>query len=170
MRNFKKLFFLSLFFVLYACFNQVDTITISKSGKIKLVSTIEITVESEKDVVKDAIKSRIKTLKDEGWKVSYKWEKRSKPYQIKVTASNTLQQLYEYQSKTKKSSSFGVNIYKKFSDKRYAISFDILKDANNRILNLNKKSLPLYRIGENDKLYKLRNIKSKTDYYVLLDK
>lgn len=169
MRSLKKIFFISLFFVLYACFDQVDDVTIYKSGKIELVTTIEITdKEADRDKVKEEIKARVKSLKKEGWKVSYKWKRKSKPYKIKFTASNNLNKLYEYQQETEGENPSGVYIYKKFSEKQYVISFDILESANNRTLNLSKNSLSLYRKNENDKLEEFRKIESEKYYYVFL--
>jgi hypothetical protein len=169
MRSLKKIFFVSLFLVFIACFNQVDEVTISKSGKIELVTTIEITdKEADRDKVKEEINARVKSLKKEGWTVSYKWKSKSKPYKIKFTASNNLNKLYEYQKETEGVNPSGVYIYKKFSEKQYVISFDLLESANNRILNLSKKSIPLYHMDENDKLKELRRIESEKYYYVFL--
>ncbi len=171
MKNFKKLLLLSLFFIFFACFNQVDDITIFKSGRIEMVTTIEITdKDTDKDKVKEEIKKKVALLKEEGWNVTYKWKKNSKPYKIKFTASNTLNNLYEYQKKTQGDTPSGVYIHKKFADNQYVLSFDLLKDANNRIVNLSSKSLSLYTVDDNDKLKEHRNIKSEKYYYVLLDK
>lgn len=76
MKNLKKLFFLLIFFAFFACFNQVDDVRIFKSGRIELVTTIEITdKEMDRDRVKEEIKKKIELLKEEGWNVSYKWKK-----------------------------------------------------------------------------------------------
>lgn len=170
MRNIKKLLFVSLFFILNACFNHADDITIYRSGKIELVSTIEITdKEVDKAKVKEKINEKIKLLKEEGWDVSYKWKKKSKPYKIIFTASNNLNKIHEYQVETEGDTPSGIYIYKKFSDKQYVVTFDLLADANNRILNLSSNSLPLYRVNDDGELEATRNIESKKKYYVVLD-
>lgn len=97
-------------------------------------------------------------------------EKKSKPYKIKFTASNTLNKLYEYQKKTGGDTPSGVYIVKKFSETQFVVSFDLIQDANNRVVNLNDKSLSLYDVDENDKLKEFRRIESEKYYYVLLDK
>lgn len=169
MRGFKKIIIFSVFFILYSCFNHTDEVTIYKSGKIELVSTIEITdKETGKADVKEEIKDRINALKKEGWKVSHKWTKKSKPYKIRFKASNNLTTLYNYQKQTKGNTPSGVYITKKFSEKQYVISFDLLKDANNRVINLNNKSISLFRLGDNDDLIESRRIKSEKNYYVFL--
>lgn len=169
MKKLKKIIFVSIFFILYACFNQVDEVTISKSGKIELVTTIEVTAEEvDKKSVQDEIDARVKSLKKAGWKVSYKWKSKSEPYKVKFTISNTLNKLYEYQKKPEDVNPSGVYIYKKFSEKQYVISFDLIKDANNRTINLSKKSVSLYRKYGDNKLKKFRNIESEKYYYVFL--
>jgi hypothetical protein len=170
MKHLKKLFILSLFFLCYACFDQEDDVTIYKSGKIELFTTIEITEESaDIDDVKEEVDSKIELLEKAGWNVSHKWIRKSKPYKIEFTASNTLNKLYEYQKETEGESPSGVYITKKFSDKEYVVTFDLMKDANNRILNLSKNSLSFFSIDENEKLKELRRIKSEKNYYVFLD-
>ncbi|QRM90362.1 hypothetical protein FG167_14320 [Lacinutrix sp. WUR7] len=170
MKNLKKLLFVSLFFILNACFNHADDITIYRSGKIELVSTIEISdKEADKDQVNEEIEKKIAQLKKEGWYVSYKWKKKSKPYKIIFTASNNIDKIHEYQVETEGDTPSGIYIYKKFSDKQYVVTFDLLSDANNRILNLSRNSLPLYRVNDDGKLEFTRNIKSEKKYYVVLD-
>ncbi|WP_159018131.1 hypothetical protein [Algibacter sp. L3A6] len=170
MKNLKKLLIVPLFFILNACFNQVDDITIYRSGKIELITTIEITdKEADKDQVNEEIEKKVAQLKKEGWYVSYKWKKKSKPYKIIFTASNNIDKIHEYQVETEGDTPSGIYISKKFTDKQYVVTFDLLPDANNRSLNLTGNSLPLYRVNDDGKLEATRNIKSEKKYYVVLD-
>ena len=170
MRNIKKLVFVSLFFILNACFNHADDISILPSGKINIKSTIEITdKEADKAKVKEEINEKIKLLKEEGWDVTYAWKKKSKPYKIIFNARNTLDKLYKYQKETDGETPSGIYIYKKFSDKQYVVTFDLLPDANHRLLGLKEYSLPLYLVNDDGELEATRSIKSEKKYYVVLD-
>lgn len=168
MRNFKILSLLSFFVLFCSCFEHEDDVTITKSGNIEVVSTINVKSGDSKTEVQEGINTQLIELKKEGWKISYKWIKESKPFKIKFTATNTLNNLYNYQEKTKGENPSGIYIVKKYAANQYALSFDLLMDADNRLINLNKNSIPFYRIDANDDLKKVSNIESKKNYIVIL--
>jgi len=157
--------------VLNSCFDHHDEITIYNSGRIELVSTIVVTTEEyTKDEVKENIEERVTALKKAGWTVKHKWKKKSHPYKIEFELSNTIHRMYDYHVETEGGSGgSGIYIYKKFSDKQYVISFDLLGDASNRTLTLTNNSIPLYAAGKDNTAEPTRTIKSENRYYMMLD-
>lgn len=169
MKNLKKLLLLPLFLLIVSCFEQEDEVKISESGKIEMISTIIIkNDEADLDYVDSEINVRLKSLKKEGWEVSYKWKKKSRPYEIEFVSTNTLNNLYNYQKKTEGENPSGVYVYKKYSDKLFVISFEFMKDTEKRTIILDSKSLPLYLMNEDEKLVAKRIVTSKKFYHVLL--
>lgn len=170
MKNLKKLLLLPLLFLIVSCFEQEDEVKISKSGKIEMISTIIVkNDEADLDYVASEINVRLKSLKEEGWEVSYKWKKKSRPYEIEFISTNTLNNLYNYQKKTEGENPSGVYIYKKHSEQQYVISFEFMEDTDKRTIILDHKSLPLYLMNKDEKLVAKRDVTSKQFYYVLLD-
>ncbi|MFC6269698.1 hypothetical protein [Frigoriflavimonas asaccharolytica] len=168
MRNLKILALLSLFVLFCSCFEHEDEVTISKTGKIDIVSIIKVNSNESKAEVQEALSHEFTQLKKAGWNVSYRWMTATKPYKIQFVGSNTLNNIYNYIEKTKGENPSGIYVSKKYSDTEFAVTFDLLTDADNRIVRLGKKSLPLYSFADKDKLQSVRNIESKKNYIVIL--
>lgn len=169
MKKLQQLVLLFAMFLLLGCFTQTDIITFYKSGKVELIATIEITDDdATKDKVKEEVEERVKNLKKEGWKVSYKWKKRSKPYKLEFTATNTLKRIHNYNVETEGENPSGIYIYKNFDDEQFVFDIDLLENCESRTITLGKNSLPLYTVEDN-KRKRVYNIESEETYYVFLE-
>ena len=166
-----KISLVGLLFCLTSCFDHDDTFIFHRSGAITMYSTIEITDdEIEKKEVKLEIAKLIKELEDEeGWNIIYKWTKKSKPYKIEFTSTNTIQNLHELHQSPDAYGPAGVFVESKPSESRYIISFEKLENANNRDIRI--LGSPLFKAGDNE-LVKVKNIvdpRTSEYFLVILD-
>lgn len=172
MKNLIRLIPIAFIFILTSCFNHDDQMTISKSGNISVISTIQITDdELEKETIEDEVSKIVDDLKDEGWAVSYKWKKKKSPYRIEFISSNSLKKMFHYQQEYGTAS--GINVLKNFSDEQYVVSFEKLENADNRSIHLSSSSLSLHRLEDDDEVTEVRDVVGNgiTDfyYYIMLD-
>lgn len=88
--------FISLMLIvsLVSCYDETDTITFYKNGKIEFESiiTFNTTVDSIENY-EFHIKNTVQELKKSNWKVNWEWISKTPPYQAKITGYGKIKKI-----------------------------------------------------------------------------
>lgn len=89
--KFQQISFFILAFVVTSCWKQHDTLTISKDGTIKFITTTEI---KEKGFtyadIKEISNEYVKSLSAAGWSIKKEWIKKESPFNMRFIGSGNI--------------------------------------------------------------------------------